>query len=109
MEESQAIQTRSSPQSCNPVLTLGGRVSQRSTLIVLAVAAVGSGLVFGWDSLAALGLTTVIVSLLPCLAMCALGVCASRMGGKGTGATAGVVPPKDVQSPTLENVRPPAP
>lgn len=91
MEESQAMQAKPSPQSCNPILTLGGRVSQKTTLIVLAVAAVGVGLVFGWDSLAALGLTTVIVSVLPCVLMCAAGLCMSRMGKK-SGETAGTRP-----------------
>jgi hypothetical protein len=67
---------------CNPILTLGGRVRQGVTLAVLAVAGVAAGLYFGWNSLAALGLTGVIVSLLPCLLMCAAGVCMSRMGGK---------------------------
>ena len=99
MEESQAMQAKSSPQGCNPILTLGGRVGQGTGITVLIVAALGAGLVFGWDSLAALGLTTVIVSLLPCLAMCALGVCASRMGRKDAGATAGAAAPKDVQAP----------
>ena len=120
MEESQAMQARPSPQGCNPILTLGGRVSQATGITVLVVAALGAGLAFGWDSLAALGLTTVIVSLLPCLAMCTLGVCASRMGKKDAGATAGAVPPKGVQPPAaetvpsvearaVENVRPTAP
>lgn len=69
-------------QSCNTVLTLGSRVKPRTMLVVAAVAALGAGLFFGWSSLAALGLTTFIVSLLPCLAMCALGICAARMGRK---------------------------
>lgn len=103
MEESQAMQIRSSPQGCNPILTLGGRVNQGTGITVLAVAAVGAGLVFGWDSLAALGLTTVMVSLLPCLVMCAVGVCASRLGRKDTGAAA--VPPKEAQPPAAEVAR----
>ncbi len=82
-------------RGCNPILTLGGRVRQGTTLTVLAVAAVGSGLAFGWDSLAALGLTSVIVSVLPCLVMCAAGICASRMGKKDSGATAASVPPEE--------------
>ena len=53
MEKSQAMQVKASQQSCNPILTLGGRVSQGTTLTVLAVAGVGSGLVLGWDSLVA--------------------------------------------------------
>ena len=52
----------------------------RTTLIGLAVLAIGASLFVGWSSLATLGATTFIVSLLPCLAMCALGVCAARMG-----------------------------
>ena len=67
---------------CNPILTLGGRVRQGVTLAALVAAAAGAGLYFGWSSLAALGLTGVVVLLLPCLLMCAAGVCMSRMGKK---------------------------
>ena len=80
-------------QGCNPILTLGGRVSQRTTLTVLAVAGVGSGLVLGWDSLVAAGVSGLLLAVLPCAAMCALGLCASRMGKKEAGAEA--VPPKE--------------
>ena len=59
-------------------------VGRGTTLTVLAVGGVGAGLVLGWDSLVALGVSGLILSLLPCLAMCALGICASRMG-KGDG------------------------
>ena len=65
-------------KACNPVLTLGGRVSQGVTMSTLVATAAGSGLYFGWDSLLSLGLTTLIVSLVPCLLMRALGVRASR-------------------------------
>ncbi len=82
MEGSTEVRPSPAVKGCNPVLTLGGRVSQGVTMSTLVAGAVGSGLYFGWDSLAALGLTTLIVSLAPCLLMCALGVCASRMGRK---------------------------
>jgi hypothetical protein len=82
MESVQATQAKTSGAGCNPILTLGGRVSRGTTFTALAVAAGGTGLVFGWDSLVALGLSTVVLSLLPCLAMCALGVCASRTNKK---------------------------
>jgi len=68
---------------CNPILTLGGRVSQGTTIAVLVAIAVAAGLFFGWDSLVALGVSGIVLSVLPCLAMCALGACASRMGRKG--------------------------
>ena len=69
--------------SCNPILTLGGRVKRSTSVAVLVVIALGAGLFFGWDSLAALGVSGIVLSLLPCLAMCALGICASRVGKKG--------------------------
>lgn len=80
MEQSAATQNSHPPLSCNPVLTLGGKVKPRTTLALVGAAAVGSGLAFGWDSLAALGLTSVIVSLLPCVLMCAAAICLSRIG-----------------------------
>ena len=103
MERQHEIQTTNSAQGCNPILTLGGRVSQGTPLTVLAVAGVGSGLVLGWDSLVALGVSTFVLSLLPCAAMCALGICASRMGKKEAGgSTAAVsVPPKEVVPPAI--------
>jgi hypothetical protein len=53
-----------------------------AALVSIAIAALAAGLYFGWSALTALGLTTFIISLLPCVAMCALGICASRMGTK---------------------------
>lgn len=97
MERPHEMQARNSAQGCNLILTLGGRVSQATVLTVLAVAGLGSGLVLGWNSLVALGVSTFILALLPCAVMCTLGICASRMGKKELGGStaAVVVPPKD--------------
>jgi hypothetical protein len=91
METSQELRIKKPLQSCNPILTLGGRVSQGATLTVLAVAGVGAGLLFGWDSLVALGLSSLILALLPCAVMCAVGLCASRIG-KSSQTAAGTLP-----------------
>jgi len=99
MEKSHETRVGTSSLSCNPVLTLGGRVSAGTTLAVLAVAGVGAGLVLGWDSLVALGLSSFVLALLPCAAMCAFGLCAHRMGRKDAGASA-PVPPSEPQPPT---------
>jgi len=40
-------------------------------------------MVLKWDLLVAAGIAPLILGLLPCAAMCALGICMSRMGGKG--------------------------
>jgi hypothetical protein len=82
MTNAKELVTKPAAGSCNPILTLGGRISQTTSLVMLVAVAIGAGLFFGWDSLAALGLTGVIVSVLPCLLMCAAGVCASRLGKK---------------------------
>jgi len=58
-----------------------GWLSRRTLYIGLTLAA-GAGAFLGWDWLVAVGLSTVIIALAPCLVMCALGWCAMRMGGK---------------------------
>lgn len=57
---------------------LGGRRG----LLVLAVAAVGLGIYFSWGWLAAVGLAPLLLAVAPCAAMCALGLCMNRGGGK---------------------------
>ncbi|MEO5883199.1 MAG: hypothetical protein ABIQ06_12345 [Caldimonas sp.] len=62
------------------------RFDRRTKMIALALAAIGAAMYFGWDWLAAAGLTTLIIGFLPCAVMCGLGLCASRMGKGGAGS-----------------------
>jgi hypothetical protein len=49
------------------------------------IAVVLLGLVLNWQWLVALGVAPLLLSLLPCAAMCALGLCMHKFGkGKGT-------------------------
>lgn len=57
---------------------LGGRRG----LIVLAVSAIAGGLYLSWGWLAAVGVAPLLLALAPCAAMCALGLCMGRGGGK---------------------------
>lgn len=57
---------------------LGGRRG----LIALAVIALASGLALSWSWLVAAGIAPLLLGVLPCVAMCALGLCMNRMGGK---------------------------
>ena len=57
---------------------LGGRRG----IIVLGVVAVVAGLAFNWSWLVAAGILPVLLTVLPCVAMCALGLCMHRMGGR---------------------------
>lgn len=57
--------------------TLGGR----RTLIAAGAAVIVAGLAFKWSWLVAAGIAPVLLSVLPCVAMCALGLCMNRMMG----------------------------
>lgn len=70
---------------------LGGRRG----IIVLALAAAGIGLYLGWGWLAAVGLAPFLLLLAPCAAMCALGLCMNKGGGKSSAAHANPVDGKD--------------
>lgn len=61
---------------------LGGR----RTLVVLTAILIVGGIASNWGWLVAIGLAPVLISLLPCAAMCALGLCMHKMaGGDKTG------------------------
>ena len=55
------------------------------TGIIIGLIAIGGGaLAFrgGWGKLVAIGVAPIILSILPCLAMCVLGLCMMGMGKK---------------------------
>jgi hypothetical protein len=56
---------------------LGGRRG----LVLAGTAVVAAGLSFNWSWLVAAGVAPLLLSVLPCVAMCALGLCMSRMTG----------------------------
>jgi hypothetical protein len=66
-------------------MTFGARLSLRTTLILSLFAATGLALYSGWSLVVAAGLSTLVLSLLPCAAACTLGLCASRPGKKCSG------------------------
>lgn len=70
---------------------LGGRRG----LIAAGAAIVVAGLAFNWSWLVAAGIAPALLSLLPCAAMCALGLCMNRMAG----GTNGVQQPATDDSP----------
>ena len=57
---------------------LGGR----RALVAVAAIVAAAGLAFNWSWLVAVGIAPVLVAALPCVAMCALGLCMSRMTGR---------------------------
>lgn len=63
---------------------LGGRRG----FAALAAVALVAGLAFNWSWLVAVGAAPVLLAILPCLAMCALGLCANKMSGRSCSAKA---------------------
>ncbi len=57
-------------------------LSGRRGLVVLAIVILSAALAFNWGWLVAIGIAPLIVAFAPCAAMCALGLCMSRMGNK---------------------------
>lgn len=74
---------------------LGGRRG----LVALGAAIAAAGLMFNWSWLVAAGLAPLLLSALPCVAMCALGLCMSRMTG-GSCAKQAVSPEGAETAPT---------
>jgi hypothetical protein len=74
-----------------------GRLGTRG-LIMLATAVIAAGLALNWSWLVAIGLAPIILAVLPCAAMCALGLCMMSDGeNKGTDASAADKPQRPVE------------
>jgi hypothetical protein len=99
MESTKYIEgSAAAAQSCHAPAAKSGWLSSRNVLIGAIGVGGGGALFFGWDWLVAAGLAAVIIGVLPCLAMCALGLCMSRMGKKDDAAgTTAPVPPKKAE------------
>lgn len=65
--------------------TLARMVSGPRRLWLIAAVVVGAGLVFGWEQLVIFGIAPILISLLPCLIMCGLGVCMMCRNKKSDG------------------------
>ena len=90
---------------CAPTAQSGG-VNRRALYIGLAVAGAAGGLFLGWDWLVAAGLSTLIIGVLPCVAMCALGLCGSRMGKKEQKSGETIAAPAGPDAPVAKTTAP---
>lgn len=53
------------------------RMTSRRSLMFLAITAIAGGAAANWGWLVAAGITPLILATLPCVAICALGLCAN--------------------------------
>jgi hypothetical protein len=56
-------------------------LGNRTALAILAVIAIAGGLAFNWSWLVAAGIAPILLTALPCLVMCGLGLCMNKMAG----------------------------
>ncbi|HEY4721004.1 MAG TPA: hypothetical protein VII92_04105, partial [Anaerolineae bacterium] len=63
---------------------LGGR----RTLFVLAAGLIVGGIAANWGWLVAVGLAPILIAILPCAVMCALGLCMHKMAGNNRNGVA---------------------
>jgi hypothetical protein len=66
---------------------------------------IAAGLALNWSWLVAVGIAPILIAVLPCLAMCALGLCMSRAGGKSCSAADGQKegPAPDDEVPSIQS------
>ena len=100
MESTKQIEGNASgAQSCCAPAGKSGWLSTRNIVIGAAVLGGGGALFFGWNWLVAAGLASILLGILPCLAMCGLGLCMNRMGKKNAPSAGAPVPPSEAQTP----------
>lgn len=88
-EQNAAEESRPVPSSVRPPW-----MTNRRIVLVSGVGALGAGLALNWGWLTAGGIAPILLSLAPCAAMCALGLCMRGRGAKScsTRSKAGVEP-----------------
>ena len=85
-------------------------LGSRRAMLGLAGLALVAGFALNWSWLVAAGIAPILIGVLPCVAMCALGLCMNKLGGKscstgdaernaGTGID--TLPREDLANPTL--------
>lgn len=80
----------------NNFLSMGRHyLGNRMVLLILAVIIMAGGAALNWSWLVAIGVAPVLLSTLPCLVMCGLGLCMhKKVGGSGNQQVAnGQAPP----------------
>lgn len=88
MNEATETTTTSESSLIDNVRRLRHYFGGRRGLIVLAVIIVVVAAFFNWGWLVAAGLAPLLLALAPCAAMCALGLCMNKTGGKSCASDA---------------------
>ncbi len=94
MKTSEATKIQETNPLQNFAAVLREKFSGKNGLIAAAVLVIGGGMILNWGWLVAAGLAPLILGILPCAAMCALGLCANKMMGGKSSCSSSEAPPK---------------
>ena len=108
MADTQQSQSQDGSLGRDLLYALRYYLGSRRGLLVLAGLAIAAGLALNWSWLAAAGIAPILISVLPCLAMCALGLCMNRSGGKSCSTAASNAGPTAIEDagPVTQAVAP---
>lgn len=93
MTTPRSTETKESPLTRDLIQAARYYLGSRRGLLILAGLAIVAGLALNWSWLAAAGIAPILISVLPCLAMCALGLCMNRASGKSCSTAASTSAP----------------
>lgn len=105
---SEAVESPKTVQMSLPRIAMGllrHYLGGRRRLIVLTAVILGAGAYFNWGWLVAAGIAPLLLALAPCAAMCALGLCMNKTGGKSC-ATESKPGEQNSAAATSETLRP---
>lgn len=97
MADTQQSQSQDGSLGRDLLYALRYYLGSRRGLLVLAGLVIVAGLALNWSWLAAAGIAPILISVLPCLAMCALGLCMNRSGGKSCSTAASNAGPAEIE------------
>lgn len=94
------------PLGSRPLNLVRRYLSGRNALLAAATLAIVVGMAFNWRWLVTAGIAPLLLSALPCVAMCALGLCMNRKSGRSCEAkpSSGAAPDTRPQSPASSQV-----
>jgi len=76
------VENQERPLSQDVLYALRYYLGNRRVLLIIGGVVLVAGLAFNWSWLAAIGVAPLLLSVLPCVAMCALGLCMNKMSGR---------------------------
>lgn len=84
----------------HPLSAVRDKLGGRRGLLALAAIPLAGGIALNWSWLAAVGVAPLLLAVLPCVAMCALGLCMNRTTGRT--CSSGTASDRTHSQPTVE-------